>query len=276
MKNNCSKCKVEFSNDTPLLSKGMCKKCYYKNNYHKNKNKVNSYNRYDNTNCLTCNLEFGSKNYKDRLVRKAAKGICSICYNKEYFKSGSFICKGCKCKMPHKIIGICKYCKEKDMEEIIKRKYKKQLKGDVVGKVKYTKVTITKEHIEEMKRLFNRYKLGYNRPIDSFLVLQLYLDIFDNPTDLDSYEVDSQIIIMLRKLKDVYDSKSKEVYIQVDEPIINVVSKTCYECKEHKPITDFHKRNNAHDKRAYNCKVCIKKYSDLRKEKIKNELLEKW
>ena len=65
------------------------------------------------------------------------------------------------------------------------------------------------ENYELIRRLLVRYKLGINTPVDEFRVVDVYLDIKDAPAFLDTLTERTQVVEMLKTLKETFDYNLK-------------------------------------------------------------------
>jgi hypothetical protein len=93
------------------------------------------------------------------------------------------------------ITSLCGVCK-------LKRPVKRLRKLAKIPNIEY-------ENFELVRRLLVRYKLGIDNPIDSFRVVDVYLDMKDAPAFLDTLTERAQVVEMLKTLKETFDYNLK-------------------------------------------------------------------
>ena len=156
--------------------------------------------------CRVCLKEFGSLNEKGKEVKLAGKGLCKFCYQKEYLQRLSNICNNCGGELLRPSARpFCKLCKKVKMEEYRLRtnkanKNRKKAEKQTEG------VPMTIEQREEIRRLLVRYKLGMQTGADNYRLISVYLEIYNADEELSSFTEESQIIIVLKTLKKLFDA----------------------------------------------------------------------
>lgn len=194
--NNCQDCLQPFTNERPYHAKSRCTNCYIKM-WQKEKRSYNKRPK-EVTTCIDCNISIGQKNKKGKLCDVLIKRRCRSCYSKWNRNQLCLTCEKCGVQF---ITGssacLCLSCRPKSRYsgKTIKRK------------------DLSVEQFSTMLTLFRRYKTGTNTPVDNFRVVDLYLDIFESQSfvynssiGFDGYEEESQVVLMLRSLKKIYDA----------------------------------------------------------------------
>jgi len=175
-----------------------------------NKVRKNSADRW--THCFDCKYKFGDINEKGNLVRKASSGYCKSCYQRNYSKKLKRKCESCS----REIISmkkICKVCYAKQALESPTRYMIKKLQSNR-NKEKMSKVVLDITQYELVRRLLVKWKRDILQSIDYFIVADIYVDIFECDTFLDSCSQEEQVIIMLGRLEEIWKNNYKEK----DEP----------------------------------------------------------
>lgn len=176
---NCRRCAAEFTEKKPRRSRGMCGGCY---------NKIRWLEVLGNC-CNVC-----KETWSDDVVHKRM-GRCVGC--NEILLSRPFIsvCTECSVTMKRKTqIGLCPPCKKK-----------KSIKP------KKIKPVLSDSQVRLLNILFVRYKRKMNTLVDNFRVADVYADLFiigdSFFTDTNTYKDTTQIEVMLKTLKELYDGR---------------------------------------------------------------------
>lgn len=192
---SCLVCEVKFDDKVNYHAKGMCSKCYQAKNWREKR----AYNqRVVVTKCSECGLSKGDRNHKNKLIEKFITGLCRYCYNKRKKERTCYQCITCGVTFDKgSLMCYCPTClprKRHDDREISKK-------------------DLTPENLSEMLTLFRRFKNGTQTKVDHFRVVNLYLDILESKSFVynsavvfDGYGEESQVILMLRILKKIYDT----------------------------------------------------------------------
>lgn len=189
---SCVDCGYVFDEFKKFHSKDRCNACYQKS-YNRNKFQL-SPKREKETHCKECKSEYDTLNHKGKPILRGSKGLCRSCYHKLH--KPEKVCNSCGNIMKTgSITGLCAVCKRIKSSELPRSKYKK----------KQTIPVIQKEQFELIRRLLVRYKLGMNNMADAFRVIDVYMDVNDNPILLDTLTESAQLVEMLRNLKSVFD-----------------------------------------------------------------------
>lgn len=195
---HCVNCNKSFE-EIKYHSVNMCQICYNRNkskNYHLSKHKYSS--------CEGCGIKPGEPNKRGKIVSRLVRGYCNTCYYQRWAKG----CKSCsKCGVEFlttKASCLCDLCRPSPAHENVK--IKKLKKGELLSRK-----NLTSEQLTLMLTLFRRYKNGTQNVVDHFRVADLYLEVFEGHpfvynSMLDSYNEQSQVVLMLRQLKSVYDN----------------------------------------------------------------------
>lgn len=109
-----------------------------------------------------------------------------------------------------------------------------------------------KEEIEEFVNKIQS-KSGFVDVIDAYRLVSYYTDVF-GVRFIENISPEEELIIYYDELKSVIMNGTLD-------------KKKCSSCNEVKSIEDYSKRKEGYE---YKCKVCIKIYSDKRKEYRKN------
>jgi hypothetical protein len=141
--------------------------------------------------CLKCNGHFNTLNEKGRPIRRASNGLCRSCYTRG--RKPIKICNNCGNIMINgSFTGLCPVCK------LDKSKSKKT-------RSKKTGIPeVHKEQFELIRRLLVRFKVGHNTMVDTFRVIDIYMDVNKNPILLDTLSEEAQLIEMLKNLKNIF------------------------------------------------------------------------
>lgn len=195
---SCVTCGVVFSETIKLHSKNLCRICYYRDYY--NKNYISTKPKYDR--CLGCDAEKGGTNYKGLEVKTLTKGFCRSCYYTTSKGITYEYCETCNIKFNRKKTNpYCSGCRPRG-----------RFSRRAVDKVKPIKRSeLTKEELYTMMLLFRRYKNGTQTSTDVFILVDLFLSVFEgqahvNRGELDLYDIKDQQVSMLKMLKKVYDN----------------------------------------------------------------------
>lgn len=191
----CIDCLYVFDKHKKYHAQSRCNACYQK--YYISKNMEKIYGvlgrpKQKNPNCIKCNANFDTLNSKGKPILRGSKGMCKKCYAQSF--KPSKICKECGNEMmTGSNTGLCAICKLNNSTKKTKRKKEKQIP------------IIEKEQFELIRRLLVRYKLGMNNIVDNFRVIDVYMEVNDNPILLDTLSESAQLVEMLRNLKAIFD-----------------------------------------------------------------------
>ena len=173
----CSRCSVHYNEKKPRRSRNMCGTCY---------NKVRWFESLGNK-CNICESDWSDDVVHHRMGY--CKGCSEILSKRPYIK----VCIECHQHMKRKTqIGLCPICKKKHST-----------------RPKVVERTLNDEQRALLSILFVRYKRRMNTLVDNFRVADIYADIFiigdSFFTDTNTYKDISQIEVMLKSLKELYD-----------------------------------------------------------------------
>jgi hypothetical protein len=158
----------------------------------------------DETRCSVCNTEYGTINHKGRAVVKGPKSMCRPCYSK--IKKPKKICSNCgNIMLSGSNTGLCVVCRD-----VKRRPYTRKIK-----ELPY----VDEETYEAVRRLLVRFKFGNNNIVDNFRVVDVYVELCENPIFLDTLTEEAQIVEMLRYLKKVYDYNKvdREMRLEIEK-----------------------------------------------------------
>ena len=196
---HCVECLNHFGSNLQYWAQDKCNRCYQRL-YLAGKIKLVDTLKKKPTHCIECLLEFQSLNSRGRLVRRGQSGYCKSCYHKN--NKPTTICKNCNMQMLKKTTTqLCHLCRIEKGVVNGSRVYKQKKVNNPI-EVHY-------ENFETIRRLLVRYKLGINSPVDEFRVVDVYLDIKDAPAFLDTLTERTQVIEMLKTLKETFDYNLK-------------------------------------------------------------------
>ena len=152
--------------------------------------------------CSCCGFDYETLNDKGKVVKRGPKSMCKTCYTRS--NKPVKICKVCGNEMlTGSSTGLCAICK---------------LNKPTVRKRKEVELPeVDKEQFELIRRLLARYQVGHNTPVDTFRVVDIYMEVNNNPIILDTLGEESQIVEMLRNLKGIFYynlEKQKELTIK--------------------------------------------------------------
>lgn len=212
---NCIDCGVIFSEEgTKRHALNRCQKCYSHEKY-KNIKAFSPRVKEEYTHCRTCELEFDTLNHKGRLIKKGSLGYCVSCYTKLYNnRKEKRHCAKCNNILVNTTRDICKPCYRIKRDEFLRANPSARKTESDKNKVKAEKVVLDYEQFELIRRLLTKFKLGQNTSVDMFRVADIYLDIFNYDVFLDALSEKDQVIVMLKRLKDIWD-KNNELKKQV-------------------------------------------------------------
>lgn len=197
---NCIKCQRLFTEGLKMHAKNMCAYCYYSD--------LRGYNQKPKEKheaCKICGGKVGDTNIKGKIIYSITKGYCKLHYHQFYTKNACKTCQKCGLEFKHaKLSCLCTMCKPQPSRQA---KKPREFKNGKLVRRKDLKV----EDLQMMLTLFRRYKMGTQTAVDHFRVADLFLTIFENHpftynSMLDSYNEESQVVLMLRQLKMVYDN----------------------------------------------------------------------
>lgn len=194
----CLDCLYVFDDFKKYHSRDRCNPCYQKLYI---KDKLGDKKKKEvSTTCSICNAEYGSLNEKGRAVIRGPKDKCKKCYSRA--KKPKKECENCgNTMLAGSNTGLCVVCRELKRSESGKRKYNKKVKPLPILDI---------ETYEAVRRLLVRFKYGNNGIVDNFRVVDIYMDLYDNPVFLDTLTEEAQIVEMLRYLKKVYDFNKED------------------------------------------------------------------
>jgi hypothetical protein len=183
----CIDCLYVFDHIKRYHSKDRCNGCYQKTRV--------TYIKKDKVlmpNCSNCDGEFDTLNSKGKPIKRGSNGLCRNCYTRS--KKPSKECINCgNLMMNSSISGLCAVCK-------VNKKTSSRKKN----KVKYIP-EVDKEQFELIRRLLVRFKVGHNTLVDTFRVIDIYMDVNNNPILLDTLSEGAQLVEMLKNLKSIFD-----------------------------------------------------------------------
>ena len=194
---HCIECLGNFGYNLQYWAQDKCNRCYQRLYLAGKITLVDSKRKKQlkPTHCIECKLEFQSLNSRGRLVRRGQAEHCKSCFHKK--NKPVMICENCNAQLLKKTTTkLCHLCKiQRGIDN-----------GSRVYTNKINKPTeIERKDFELIRRLIIRYKLGMNNQIDDFRVVNIYLDIREAPAFLDTLTERTQIIEMLKTLKETFD-----------------------------------------------------------------------
>jgi hypothetical protein len=192
---NCKGCDRKFGDDLVPIARGYCSACY--------KNIL----REKEGNCSECNVVFGSGGKKTNYT---SKGKCLTCYTKWWKSNIKLECVECGDKLPGRgsLKGLCAICKSKKTSNSEQKLIEKGLlKG------RRYEYKIDAESIEQIRWLLLRFKYGTYTVVDMYRLAGLFEDLYGVTNRLDSKDPEIQIILMLKKLKEVYEKNKTKFNI---------------------------------------------------------------
>lgn len=184
----CKNCGVQFSNTWSRppkhFSKGLCKPCWTLEK--------------ENAPCTGCGVEFrGNK-------LPVGKGMCRPCYDKWRKSSLHFQCIECGTSIKSgSIKGICSTCKAFKREELKRSILEYEVSGASGTERKLPK--IDEGILQRIRMILVRFKWGYVNTSHYYEVADVFDIVYGYVQQLDTKPVDAQIIIMVKRLKEVYD-----------------------------------------------------------------------
>lgn len=207
--NKCAEVKV-------IKARNLCNSCYYLEWYH---GEGTTRNRKKLDICIQCNREMGSLTEKGKELKRGNATLCKTCYSKDYKSRKTDICSKCNIKMSKPTIkGLCNFCIneiEEQMEGMDVSELKltgRQQKRRNTKKEMPVNIAITKKQREEIRRLLAIYKNGLQTLAEPFRLVSLYVELYSD-VELDSYTEESQVIIVLRTFKKLFDAP----FIELEE-----------------------------------------------------------
>lgn len=162
-------------------------------------------------NCQDCNKTFNEKN-------RGSRGRCKMCYQRWRNKNGYLECKGCGTPTPTRpLIPYCRMCRRLGKIEnysednapdfnIIRRKLEQRLSRKTIEQ----KQNILDPSIsikEEAKYVLLKFKYGNYSIADIYRLISIYIEIWGLEAAIDNYDIESQLIFMLKRLKMFWDDK---------------------------------------------------------------------
>jgi len=156
--------------------------------------------------CSTCHRQIGSFDERGKEIKKAAANKCKRCYTVEYKNKLSNTCGNCGGKLVRPSSrAFCKLCKKVNKEE-----YRLRTNNANKNRTKAEKQTqgvpMTILQREEIRRLLVMYKWGLQNSVDHYRLISVYLEIYNADEELSSFTEESQIIIVLKTLKKLFDA----------------------------------------------------------------------
>ena len=156
------------------------------------------------THCIECKLEFDTIDDRGRKVIWGGSGCCKRCYMRAYSNRGDKTCLKCQRTLYNTTKSVCKICRELEREAYYKENPKARKTTSYQQKLKILNTELDYEKFELIRRLLSRFKSNYQTYVDYFRLLDVYIDIYDHETHLDSYPEFDQVEIILRRLKDIW------------------------------------------------------------------------
>lgn len=183
------------------------------------------------TKCSGCGDEYETLNDRGKVVKRGPKKLCRRCYarNNRPVK----ICNDCGNEMiKGSTTGLCVVCR-------IKKPTKTYVKKNILPRV-------DKEQFELIRRLLVRYKVGHNNMADAFRVVDIYMEVNDNPMLLDTLSEEAQLVEMLRNLKNIFYFNLNEIndIDNKNEKVIKNLSKKEYRKRWYEKNKELIKRKN--------------------------------
>jgi hypothetical protein len=202
---SCDDCGYVFDNNRKYHSRGRCNPCYQKL-YNKGKLPVKA-TKVLETNCSRCLSEYGSITDAGKVISRGPKSLCKSCYSKE--KKPKKECSKCgNMMLAGSNTGLCIICREDNKNTDGKRRYNRKVK-----EIPF----LDNETYEGIRRILVRFKFGTNNLVDNFRVADLYLDVNEEATLLDTLTEEAQVIEMLKNLKKVYEFNKENRELRLEE-----------------------------------------------------------
>ncbi len=200
----CITCNLSFDR-IKRHAKNMCQPCYSR----AKKGIINPRKKDLPPHCSECKLEYGALNEKGKEVKKGSMGMCKLCYSRAYsLRNEPKPCRNCGRTMRNGLKNICQLCDDELKDKFYKENPHVRKSESFRNKQIAEKVILTDEQFELIRRLFVKFKLGSQNSADFFRVVDIYLDLFNCDAFLDSYCEQEQVIIMLKRLKVIWDKNS--------------------------------------------------------------------
>ncbi len=165
------------------------------------------------THCVVCKEKFtesGSQAHN-------ARGNCRKCYGAWLRRNGFTKCQICGGPLMNiQAKPNCKMCKLKVKKGILqtekyelskRQKYYSNHSEKMAGKF-----DLTKEVLQDIKLILTRYKYKFVNDIDNLRIASIYIDIWGIEPTLDSFDADTQIEFMAKRLDDYYHKNKDLIY----------------------------------------------------------------
>ena len=188
----CIDCLYVFDNVKKYHSRDRCNPCYQKMYLKESNTGYIKKEKADASTCVKCDGYFDTLNEKGKPIKRASNGLCRSCYTRG--RKPTKICNNCgNVMMNGSFTGLCAVCK---LNKPSKSKRPKSKKINIPE--------VDKEQFELIRRLLVRFKVGHNTMVDTFRVIDIYMDVNNNPILLDTLSEEAQLIEMLKNLKNIF------------------------------------------------------------------------
>ncbi len=165
------------------------------------------------THCHVCKKEFtqyGSSAHN-------AKGRCRKCYGAWLRKNGFTQCQICGGQLTNiQAKPNCRMCKLKVRNGILEtEKYKlskRQKYYSNHSEKTASKFDLTKEVLDNIRLILTRYKYKFINDVDTLRIASLYIDIWGIEPTLDSFDANTQVDFMAKRLDDYYHKNKDLIY----------------------------------------------------------------
>jgi hypothetical protein len=151
-------------------------------------------------------------------VIRGARGRCKTCYQRWRMGNGFTKCQGCGIPTPTKpLIPYCRMCRKlgnikesgKDVHadfNLLRNKLEKRLYKKRIDQ-KQNIIEPSNDIRERTKYVLLKFKYGNYSLVDIYKLISVYIDIWGTETAIDNYDLESQLIFMLKRLKMFWDDK---------------------------------------------------------------------
>lgn len=165
------------------------------------------------THCLLCKEPFAESGSK----MHNSKGKCKSCYGSYLRLNGYTECQICGGKLVNKQAKPnCRMCKLKVITGLMEtEKYKLSKKHKYYSSYSEkvsAKFDLTESYLDKIRMVLIRFKNGLTTKVDTFKVASMYTDIWGIDSSLDSFDVDTQVHFMLKRLEKYYHKNKDFIY----------------------------------------------------------------
>jgi hypothetical protein len=165
------------------------------------------------THCIICKLPFAESGSK----MHNSKGKCKSCYGIHLRANGFTECQICGRKLTNKQAKPnCKMCKLKVLNGMIeteKFKMNKRYKyySNYSNKV-CERFNLTENYLNKIRILLILFKHKLTTEVDTLKVANIYTEIWGIDSSLDSFDVETQVHFMVKRLDTYYHKNKSLIY----------------------------------------------------------------